>query len=356
MYSTCLFCHAPLGANAAIESFPVGRRLAFDPAKGRLWVVCRRCERWNLAPLEERWEAIEECERAFRGTTLRASTDEIGLARLAEGVELVRIGAPQRPEMAAWRYGDQFGRRRRRALAFGGAMVAAGAGWYFVGPAVGLVGAGSPALFTLFDGLRTLYLHGAVAARIPLERGGALVVRRDQVDAAGLRWSAARERWTIDVRHRRGTDDRAPWWRPDRNFQTTPLAGDDALRAARLLLPRVNAHGARAGTVRSAVRFLEEASAPAALFEHAARSLAGRQRWSDDPGFMGLSQLPAPVRLALEMAAHEETERRALEGELHLLAGAWRDAEEIAAIADDLLLPRSVEEGIARLKGTPDRT
>lgn len=40
MYSTCLFCHAPLGANETLERFPVGRRLAFDAANGRLWVVC----------------------------------------------------------------------------------------------------------------------------------------------------------------------------------------------------------------------------------------------------------------------------------------------------------------------------
>ena len=101
MYSTCLFCKTDLGANEAIEHFPVGRRLAFDAAKGRLWVVCRKCERWNLTPVEERWEAIEECERAYRGTKLRASTDQIGLARLSEGLELVRIGQPLRPEFAA---------------------------------------------------------------------------------------------------------------------------------------------------------------------------------------------------------------------------------------------------------------
>jgi len=52
MYSTCLFCHAHLGANAVLERFPVGRRLAFDPARGRLWVVCRKGGRWNLAPAE----------------------------------------------------------------------------------------------------------------------------------------------------------------------------------------------------------------------------------------------------------------------------------------------------------------
>src|SRR3954469_16366701 len=139
MYRTCLFCSSDLGHNEAVEHFPVGRRLAFDGDKGRLWVVCRRCERWNLTPLEERWEAIEECERAFRETTLRVSTDEIGLARLREGLELVRIGAPQRPEMAAWRYGDQFGRRRKRALLIGGGIAAATAGFVIAGPVMGLI-------------------------------------------------------------------------------------------------------------------------------------------------------------------------------------------------------------------------
>ena len=103
MYATCLFCNRPLGANESIEHFPVGRRLAFDSAKGRLWVVCPSCERWNLTPLEERWEAIEEAERLYRGTRLRVATDQIGLARLRDGTELVRIGEPLRPEFAAWR-------------------------------------------------------------------------------------------------------------------------------------------------------------------------------------------------------------------------------------------------------------
>src|SRR3954463_11004040 len=123
MYTTCLFCHSDLGSNEVVESFPVGRRLAFDAAQGRLWVVCRKCERWNLTPLEERWEAIEQCERLFSSTRLRVSTDNIGMSRVREGLELVRIGQPQRPEMAAWRYGDQFGRRRRKQI-----MAAAGAG------------------------------------------------------------------------------------------------------------------------------------------------------------------------------------------------------------------------------------
>src|SRR5919202_1346340 len=133
MYHTCLFCQNDLGANESVERFPVGRRLAYDTAKGRLWVVCPRCARWNLTPLEERWEAIEQCERLYRGTRLRASTENVGLARLREGLELVRVGAPLRPEFAAWRYGAELRRRRARDLALGaatglGSLAALGAG------------------------------------------------------------------------------------------------------------------------------------------------------------------------------------------------------------------------------------
>lgn len=53
----------------------------------------------------------------------------------------------------------------------------------------------------------------------------------------------------------------------------------------------------------------------------------------------GIILLPPDLRLALEMALHEESERRALEGEMAALVHEWRAAEEVAAIADDLLLP-----------------
>src|SRR5438105_491634 len=138
MYSNCIFCHSDLGQNESIEHFPVGRRLAFDVARGRLWVVCLLCGRWNLTPLEERWEAIEECERLFRGTFIRTSTGSIGLARLANRVELIRVGAPLRPEFAAWRYGSRFGARRRRALFIGGSgIAAAAAAGLALGPMIG---------------------------------------------------------------------------------------------------------------------------------------------------------------------------------------------------------------------------
>ncbi|MGH7593772.1 MAG: hypothetical protein ACRELE_07985, partial [Gemmatimonadales bacterium] len=49
-----------------------------------------------------------------------------------------------------------------------------------------------------------------------------------------------------------------------------------------------------------------------------------------------LKDLDARVRFALEMAAHEDTERTALAGELKLLEREWRAADELAKIADSL--------------------
>ena len=54
-----MFCTKPLGSNEVIETFPVGRRLAFDAARGPSLGHMPKCERWNLTPLEERWEAVE---------------------------------------------------------------------------------------------------------------------------------------------------------------------------------------------------------------------------------------------------------------------------------------------------------
>jgi predicted nuclease with TOPRIM domain len=67
----------------------------------------------------------------------------------------------------------------------------------------------------------------------------------------------------------------------------------------------------------------------------------------------GLLAMPTSLALAVEMSLHEEQERRAMEGELADLTRAWREAEEIAAIADDLLLPDAVREAMRRLRGEP---
>jgi hypothetical protein len=160
MYSTCIFCTKALGRNEALEAFPVGQRIAFDARRGRLWVVCRSCERWNLSPFDERWEGVEQAERAYRDTRLRVATENVGLAKLRDGTTLVRIGSPMRPEFAAWRYGDQFGRRRNRALL--------GVGGGIAGLAVVMAGGAAAGVFE-----RTGYFVGD-----PDSREGALVFNR----------------------------------------------------------------------------------------------------------------------------------------------------------------------------------
>ena len=332
MYSTCIFCHSPLGANEAIEHFLIGRRLAFDGAKGRLWVVCHRCERWNLTPLEERWEAIEDCERAFRATTLRVSTDNIGLARLRDGTELVRVGKPLRPELAAWRYGDQFGRRRRQSLLRSGLGVTAMSGLAVGGPMVGLSMLGA---WWFLERRAFAKHHPPPSPLVVVSDASGAPVRLTQMALARVRlaWESRTKRWALEV--------------PDGQHDISLLEGPDAIRAAALMMPAVNWFGASVRRTREAVLLLEHHGHAEALFRAVAAEWDGTAMgYRDLPGdrveFVAgsprgfLTRLARTQRLALEMAAHEDMERLALEGELRALETAWRNAEEIAAIADDL--------------------
>ena len=320
MYSTCIFCHAGLEANDTVEHFPVGRRLAFDPERGRLWVICRRCRQWNLTPTEERWEAIEECERFYRDTRLRVSTDQIGLARLASGVELVRIGRPERPEFAAWRYGDQLGRRRRSAFLKAGVGLGA-LGAVVVGGAVAGVGIGSFGWLIGQAGERIIAgSPNRIVARIDVPGVGDVTVRGKHVGRALL--LVGHGGWQLGLPH---------------HDRIVMVHGDDAVRAMGKLLPESNRFGGSPARVAEAVALLERETDPLTFFGVAARQAAIRAKAQ-------LGALPEATRLALEMAAHEDTERRALEGELALLEQAWKEAEEVAAIADNMFLPSFVED------------
>lgn len=349
MYSTCLFCNADLGSNEAIEHFPVGRRLAFDAAKGRLWVVCRSCERWNLTPLEERWEAIEEAERLFSDTRLRVSTDNIGLAKLREGTTLIRIGSALRPELAAWRYGDQFGRRRRKHIAFTAAGITVVAGIAIAGPATGIIAGGGWGLWQGANALYNLYQTKRVRVKLRVPgRDDVVPIRKNQLEHTSI-VRTDDDSWGLRISLRKPSGPQAYELRRDSVLLYT---GREALRAASKLLPAVNEAGAKSNEVQSAVRIVTEATHPDQLFQrYAGAPSSHRARSSGNPvkGHTVL-RLPKEVRLALEMAAHEEQERRALEGELAILEAAWREAEEVAKIADDLFLPESAESRFGELK------
>ena len=352
MYSTCLFCQHDLGRNESIEHFPVGRRLAFDAAKGRLWVVCRKCERWNLTPLEERWEAIEEAERFFRDTKLRVSTDNIGLARLRGGLELVRIGAPQRPEMAAWRYGDQFGRRRTKHLVMVGVGVAAAGALMIGGPVLGLAtgGLGGQA-FNMVNILRSAY-RSRKFVQFQLDDGTYAKARLTDMPRIQLELVDGEVQLLVPDPKSSNMGNREFWKFSEQH--TRRFTGPEAMRAASIILPYVNVGGGSKADVGRAVDSLESAGGTEMIFKRAAAIL----RDTDDSGKLirrtrvahALQRLPAPTRLALEMAVHEESERRALDGELHLLEAEWRNAEEIAKIADDMFLPADIDAQVECLR------
>jgi hypothetical protein len=347
-----------LGRNDTIEHFPIGRRLAFDAAKGRLWVVCQACERWNLTPLEERWEAIEECERAFRDTRLRVSTDQIGLARMREGLTLIRIGTPQRPEMAAWRYGDQFGRRRKRYVMMSATVAAAVVGVTVAGPVMGLIGGGAINILSVGN-----ILHAyRPRARVTVDskqyalNGAALAhTRLLPADEGFVLDMAYMLPWNTNIRL-----STAGGFRGLRESQPSiRLHGDDALHAARTLLPRINAAGGGPSVVRDALTFLEQTPTAHDAFTNVAAGGEPHRRiwWSHGSfrregvdGAHTIARLPAATRLALEMILHESDERRALEGELASLEERWKDAEEIAAISDDLFLPSGIIARLRRLR------
>lgn len=343
MYATCLFCNKSLGANETFEQFPVGKRLAFDAAKGRLWVVCPSCERWNLSPLEERWETIEQAERLYRDTRTRVATDNIGLAKLRDGTTIVRIGSPMRPEFAAWRYGDQFGRRRNRQLLIAGGSLALLGGVVVGG--IAAAGAIGPSAW-LISRLGASIINGRpeeIVATIPTDGHGLVSVRRRHLNETVIS-RADDGSMAIDLRFKNGQ---------------ARFEGREAEKVAAIVIPKVNRFGGSKQSVAAAVGEIEREGGPEAYLDRLTRishtftrkpEARGRRSRAAFEFKNGLFGLPPAHRLALEMVLHEETERRAMQGELAELEQAWKAAEEIAAISDSLLESPKVTATLARIK------
>jgi hypothetical protein len=119
--------------------------------------------------------------------------------------------------------------------------------------------------------------------------------------------------------------------------------GREALHIAHLVAPAINENGGTPANVRTAVKEIEDAGSAEKYFLRA-RDFVGSpgHKYSDLRGF------PSHLRLAFEMAAHEESERAAMAGELAQLESDWREAEEIASIADNMFVPRAVSDFIQR--------
>lgn len=336
MYTRCLFCGRPFETNEELEHLPRGGRFAFDPARGRLWVVCRACRRWSLAPIEERWKALEELERLARDRArLLSQTDNIALLRVGE-IEIVRVGRAELAEEAWWRYGRELASRRQRWNRLGVAgTVAAGAvlvgGWATGGVAVFgawlVMDRGSE---TLRDGARWLrFGSSAWHGDRPCERCAHRFRTLPYDERAALGLIPAGEPGELDLVARCPRCAAA-------EEGGLRLTGEEAKRTLRRVLAYHHFAGASERRVASAARLIEEAGSPEDLTRIVVRG--GRR----------LGELQRTGGIALEIAVNEACEQELLELELAELEAHWRREEEVAAIVDGELTPLPTLEALRR--------
>ncbi|NUQ13628.1 MAG: hypothetical protein HUU26_15075, partial [Gemmatimonadaceae bacterium] len=140
------------------------------------------------------------------------------------------------------------------------------------------------------------------------------------------------------------------------------MVGAEARRVAARVVPVLTPQGGTPDQVRDAVGRIESAGDAERYLRWLARNRRTRRDYmrrkdivtglrvapSHEYDTLGVQGLEAC--LAVEMAVNEENERMALESEIAMLEDAWREAEEIAAIADGLALPAEVQERLATLK------
>lgn len=301
---TCVFCGQELDVPSA--------RHAFDPWLGRLWRVCPACRRWNVVPMEDRWETLEDFERSARGAGRAVlQTEHLDLLDTAAG-QLIRVGRAPRPEFAGWRYGDRLpAAPSRGALAWlrrlvlgmpaGGFGYSAGYGDGFTTHATTGSWFASPFMDEAAT-LTTAYLHVPLVESCP-SCGGPLALAPWRFQ--GLRLTTAGGATAVVAVCARCDTEVA-----------VPVR--DARPALRLGLSIVNRTLVAGPEVDDAARQLDRLDGPAGLLHTLTRSE------------LTLGELSPAQRLALGMALDEQSEAELLEAE-------WREAEELAGIVDGQL-------------------
>lgn len=335
LYSRCLVCSTPFEPNEELEHLPLGRRLAFDPGRGRLWAICRTCKRWSLTPIEERWEALEELEKITRDRArLLSQTDNIALLR-AGPLEIVRVGRANLSEEAWWRYGKELAARRKSykrlslagSIAVGGVLVGGWATggmtllgtWFILGHASSTVADGARWLrfgSAAWRGDKTCANCGYTFHSIPFRnRNGLTLLPGDRPGS-------------MELSH--------PCPRCGTRESGLRLTGAEAEHTLRRTLAYHHFAGASERRVSSATRLIQEAGSPQDLARIIVRN--GRR----------LGDLQRTGAVALEIAANENAEQHLLELELAELEAHWKKEEELASIVDGELTPLPVLETLRR--------
>jgi hypothetical protein len=324
MFRSCGFCNAAFDGDGGPSGLGVGRRLAFDEWKGRLWVVCPRCSRWNLTPFDDRLERIEALARAASLGRIAASTDQVALIRW-ERYDFVRVGKPPRVELATWRYGERLRNRQRErmkvvvpltvaAIGLGiAANVAAGGGF---GVVVWNIHRVADWLYLrMVGGRKVCLVESPICARC----GSLMQLRARHIQHARV----------VPNQH---ADMAVILSCPRCRGEGAELTGTDAIQVLRQGLTYLNLQRGGRRKAEDAAREVDGAGGPDQLV----RDIARRE--------LTLRSLRPERGLALEMAVDERAEVQELERQ-------WREAEEIADIADGTLSTSAdIEDRLRSLK------
>lgn len=346
MYTSCLRCDRSLGRNSEIRHLPIGQRVAFDGKTGRVWLICPRCDQWNLLPIEERWEILAECQDLATKAESRSKGKDIGFARTAAGLELLSLEGHNAIDIANWRYGRRLQRRQFnwRSLAIGFGAIGAIAG---LATAV----AGASAKLSIYAALAVGTWLLALWRRPPRPW---VVVRTASVQSRVWAWQL------FDVHVDVGADGRGIVSHRGRR-----LRGIDAARFLSGFLSQINGPDCVDVSINAAITKVSRAEKESGRELHQERRRSSRKRgaapssateprrpWEIIASSLGRKSLAAvdpELRVALEMATTEEAEQVDLASRAEELEESVADEKEVAAIADDLLLPDAVQRDFSAL-------
>ncbi len=324
----CLFCQKSFPDNGRFEQLPQGRRIAYDPDRGRLWLICGHCFRWTLVPMEDRDAALYELERAARDEAIPvAHTANIRLLRLKH-IILVRVGAADLTEQAWWRYGRElrsrkasFDSRRSRVTAYTfGALNFVGEVLGLADPDVSVDWQDTPVADVLrWRRFGWAAWHGR--STCPFCQSTLRALRYD------LSW------WCYPLEGEDGgmavgvPCPRCDPWTPEHIYR---IEGGEAEHVLRRVLAYQNITGAGERLIRDATLAIETSGSPG---EFALDSTRQRQT---------LWRMGTAGTVALEIALSETVERRMLDLEVRAVEFMWQREEELARITDEELTPAGI--------------
>jgi hypothetical protein len=326
VFRNCAFCNASFDGDGGPSGLGIGRRLAFDEWKGRLWVVCPRCSRWNLTPFDDRLERIEAVARAASQGRIAASTDQVALIRW-QRYDFVRVGKPPRVELATWRYGERLRNRQRERMKVVVPLTIAAIG---VGIAANVAAGGGfgVIVWNIHRVADWMYLRMVGGRKVALLEppicahcGSVMQLRARHVQHARV----------VPDRH---ADMAVVLSCPRCRHEGAQLTGSEAIQVLRQGLTYLNLSRAGRRRAEDAAREVDQVGGPDRLV----RDIAQRE--------LTLRALRPERGLALEMAVDERAEVEELERQ-------WREAEEIADIADGTLSTSAdIEDELRRLKNS----